>query len=178
MLSSSKGDANRSGSTVQMKSPTMIRAEEFQLSLSNGQPSFMKSCVRSHVASCFWMVLPEDTVFHWEFVFTRVAFTRVIGYIFTLHSKCHFLCRVFLGLSARYIYLARTLKLFLKMNILKSFQLNILQTRQVWVPDGESLFLETNWLKEMCWSSNLLGPADLRWCNQAWFKGNFTFRFS
>ncbi|XP_057768955.1 B3 domain-containing protein Os01g0234100-like isoform X2 [Salvia miltiorrhiza] len=58
--SRSKGDAKGGGpgSTAQIKSPTMIRAEEFMLSLSNDQPSFLKSLVRSHVASCFWMGLP------------------------------------------------------------------------------------------------------------------------
>ncbi|KAL1564129.1 B3 domain-containing protein-like protein [Salvia divinorum] len=56
--SRSKGDSGGSNSTVQIKSPTMIRAEEFLLSLSSDQPSFLKSLVRSHVASCFWMGLP------------------------------------------------------------------------------------------------------------------------
>ncbi|KAL8473170.1 hypothetical protein ACS0TY_029454 [Phlomoides rotata] len=59
--SMSKGDATvgRSGGpSVQLKSPTMIRAEEFQSSLNNDRPSFMKTLVRSHVASCFWMGLP------------------------------------------------------------------------------------------------------------------------
>ncbi|KAL0377721.1 UNVERIFIED_CONTAM: hypothetical protein Sradi_3077600 [Sesamum radiatum] len=54
----SKGNATISGSTspVQLKSPTMIRAEEVQLSLGNDHPTFLKALVRSHVASCFWMV--------------------------------------------------------------------------------------------------------------------------
>lgn len=58
--SRSKGGASSggSGSTVQIKSPTLIRAEEFMLSLSNDQPSFLKTLVRSHVGSCFWMGLP------------------------------------------------------------------------------------------------------------------------
>ncbi|KAL0350655.1 UNVERIFIED_CONTAM: hypothetical protein Sradi_4214700 [Sesamum radiatum] len=34
----------------------MIRAEEVQLSLGNDHPTFLKALVRSHVASCFWMV--------------------------------------------------------------------------------------------------------------------------
>ncbi|KAL2241688.1 B3 domain-containing protein Os01g0234100 [Sesamum indicum] len=56
----SKGNATISGSTspVQLKSPTMIRAEEVQLSLGNDHPTFLKALVRSHVASCFWMGLP------------------------------------------------------------------------------------------------------------------------
>ncbi|KAG6424682.1 hypothetical protein SASPL_115102 [Salvia splendens] len=56
--SRSKGDGGESNIAVQIKSPTMIRAEEFLLSLSSDHPSFMKSLVRSHVASCFWMGLP------------------------------------------------------------------------------------------------------------------------
>lgn len=55
--SRSKGFANGGGS-LQMKSPTIIRAEEFLSSLSNDQPSFLKALVRSHVGSCFWMGLP------------------------------------------------------------------------------------------------------------------------
>ncbi|KAL3636487.1 hypothetical protein CASFOL_018786 [Castilleja foliolosa] len=50
--SMSKGDA------AQLKSPTMIRAEQVQSSLDNDHPSFLKYLVRSHVASCFWMGLP------------------------------------------------------------------------------------------------------------------------
>lgn len=44
--------------SVPLKSPTVIRAEEVQLSLGNEQPSFLKILVRSHVGSCFWMGLP------------------------------------------------------------------------------------------------------------------------
>ncbi|KZV41509.1 hypothetical protein F511_22061 [Dorcoceras hygrometricum] len=44
--------------SVPFKSPTMIRAEEVQLSLGGDHPSFLKVLVRSHVGSCFWMGLP------------------------------------------------------------------------------------------------------------------------
>ncbi|KAL2531856.1 B3 domain-containing protein [Abeliophyllum distichum] len=59
----SNGDATNDGSSsaltpVQVKSPTMIRAEEVQSSLGNEHPIFLKTLVRSHVASCFWMGLP------------------------------------------------------------------------------------------------------------------------
>ncbi|CAA0840948.1 B3 domain-containing protein [Striga hermonthica] len=56
----SKGDASVGGSSnpAQVKSPTLIRAEEVQMSLSNDHPSFLKVLVRSHVGSCFWMGLP------------------------------------------------------------------------------------------------------------------------
>ncbi|CAA2955690.1 B3 domain-containing Os01g0234100-like [Olea europaea subsp. europaea] len=59
----SNGHATNDGSSsavtpVQVKSPTMIRAEEVQLSLGNEHPNFLKTLVRSHVASCFWMGLP------------------------------------------------------------------------------------------------------------------------
>ncbi|KAK6116245.1 hypothetical protein DH2020_050041 [Rehmannia glutinosa] len=59
-LMSSKGDASAGGSSssVQIKSPTLVRAEEVQMSLGNDQPSFLKVLVRSHVGSCFWMGLP------------------------------------------------------------------------------------------------------------------------
>ncbi|XP_020537275.1 B3 domain-containing protein Os01g0234100 isoform X2 [Jatropha curcas] len=40
------------------KSPAMIRAEEVQSNLESTFPSFLKSLVRSHVGSCFWMGLP------------------------------------------------------------------------------------------------------------------------
>ncbi|KAF2290311.1 hypothetical protein GH714_010315 [Hevea brasiliensis] len=35
-------------------------AEEFQSSLQSGNPSFVKSMVRSHVYSCFWLGLPTQ----------------------------------------------------------------------------------------------------------------------
>ncbi|KAG8384393.1 hypothetical protein BUALT_Bualt04G0113400 [Buddleja alternifolia] len=54
----SKGDGSVGSSPIPLKSPTVIRAEEFQSSLGNDQPTFMKVLVRSHVASCFWMGLP------------------------------------------------------------------------------------------------------------------------
>ncbi|GER30877.1 B3 domain-containing protein [Striga asiatica] len=56
----SKGDTTVGGSSnpAQVKSPTLIRAEEVQMSLSKDHPSFLKVLVRSHVASCFWMGLP------------------------------------------------------------------------------------------------------------------------
>ncbi|KAJ9170712.1 hypothetical protein P3X46_018801 [Hevea brasiliensis] len=42
----------------QVKSSAMIRAEEVQSNLESALPSFVKSLVRSHVGSCFWMGLP------------------------------------------------------------------------------------------------------------------------
>ncbi|XP_076901212.1 B3 domain-containing protein Os01g0234100-like [Bidens hawaiensis] len=39
-------------------SETMIRAREIQATLGNEYPSFMKSMLKSHVVSCFWMGLP------------------------------------------------------------------------------------------------------------------------
>ncbi|VFQ75291.1 unnamed protein product [Cuscuta campestris] len=42
----------------QVKSPTLIRAEEVQSSLGQELPTVLKSLVRSHVGSCFWMGLP------------------------------------------------------------------------------------------------------------------------
>ncbi|KAK6798431.1 hypothetical protein RDI58_006134 [Solanum bulbocastanum] len=53
-----RATADGSGSATQMKSPIIIRAEEFLLSIGNEFPSFMKLLVRSHVGSCFWMGLP------------------------------------------------------------------------------------------------------------------------
>nr|GMC60455.1 B3 domain-containing protein Os01g0234100-like [Ipomoea batatas] len=46
------------GYTLQVKSPTLIRAEEVQSSLGQEYPTFLKLLVRSHVGSCFWMGLP------------------------------------------------------------------------------------------------------------------------
>ncbi|KAF7809822.1 B3 domain-containing protein [Senna tora] len=40
------------------RSSAVIRAEEVQLNLEPGFPSFVKSLVRSHVTGCFWMGLP------------------------------------------------------------------------------------------------------------------------
>lgn len=51
-----KAANNGSGHSVPLKSPTMIRAEEVLSSLGNEYPRFVKLLVRSHVASCFWMV--------------------------------------------------------------------------------------------------------------------------
>lgn len=42
----------------QVKSATVIRAEEMQAGLGSEFPSFVKLLVRSHVSSCFWMGLP------------------------------------------------------------------------------------------------------------------------
>ncbi|KAH0700496.1 B3 domain-containing protein Os01g0234100-like [Solanum tuberosum] len=53
-----RATADGSGNATQMKSPIIIRAEEFLLSIGNEYPSFMKLLVRSHVGSCFWMGLP------------------------------------------------------------------------------------------------------------------------
>ncbi|KAG9145307.1 hypothetical protein Leryth_008233 [Lithospermum erythrorhizon] len=52
------GAVEASNSRTPIKSPTLIRAEEVQSSLGNEYPTFLKSLVRSHVASCFWMGLP------------------------------------------------------------------------------------------------------------------------
>lgn len=42
---------------VQM-SPTMIQAKEVRSSLGNDYPTFMKTMLKSHVTTCFWMGLP------------------------------------------------------------------------------------------------------------------------
>nr|GMC97141.1 B3 domain-containing protein Os01g0234100-like [Ipomoea batatas] len=57
----SPGTANsrfRSSSALQVKSPTLICAEEVQSSLGQEHPTFLKLLVRSHVGSCFWMGFP------------------------------------------------------------------------------------------------------------------------
>ena len=51
-----KTSINRLHSPVEVKTPTMIRAEEIKFSLGSEFPSFAKLLVRSHVSSCFWMV--------------------------------------------------------------------------------------------------------------------------
>ena len=38
------------------RSSAVFQAEELRLNLPHEYPSFVKSLVRSHVASCFWMV--------------------------------------------------------------------------------------------------------------------------
>ncbi|PSR87985.1 B3 domain-containing protein [Actinidia chinensis var. chinensis] len=53
-----KTSINRLHSPVEVKTPTMIRAEEIKSSLGSEFPSFAKLLVRSHVSSCFWMGLP------------------------------------------------------------------------------------------------------------------------
>lgn len=40
----------------QAKSSAVLRAQKVQLNLGPEFPSFVKSLVRSHVSSCFWMV--------------------------------------------------------------------------------------------------------------------------
>ncbi|XP_019185517.1 PREDICTED: B3 domain-containing protein Os01g0234100-like isoform X3 [Ipomoea nil] len=52
------GGKGKSPSPLQVKSPTLIRAEEVQSSLGQEYPTFLKLLVRSHVGSCFWMGLP------------------------------------------------------------------------------------------------------------------------
>ncbi|QHO19252.1 hypothetical protein HN51_061884 [Arachis hypogaea] len=57
--SSMKGTtAEATSSRGEAKSSAVIRAEEIRSSLQAEYPSFVKSLVRSHVASCFWMGLP------------------------------------------------------------------------------------------------------------------------
>lgn len=51
-----KPTIDRSSTPGELKSPAMIRAEEVQSNLESAFPSFVKSLVRSHVGSCFWMV--------------------------------------------------------------------------------------------------------------------------
>ncbi|KAM1048102.1 hypothetical protein ACFX1X_027611 [Malus domestica] len=48
-----------SPSRGQAKSSAVIRAQEVRSKLERQFPSFVKSLVRSHVASCFWMGLPS-----------------------------------------------------------------------------------------------------------------------
>ncbi|KAM7250500.1 hypothetical protein ACFE04_022383 [Oxalis oulophora] len=45
-------------SHLQTKSPAMIRAEELLLNLDPQFPTFTRTMLRSHVASCFWLGLP------------------------------------------------------------------------------------------------------------------------
>lgn len=47
-----------SSASGQAKSSAVIRAQEVLSNLGPEFPSFVKSLVRSHVASCFWMVSP------------------------------------------------------------------------------------------------------------------------
>ncbi|KAI3785059.1 hypothetical protein L1987_44170 [Smallanthus sonchifolius] len=58
--SSSLGKEKKSkGSNASARiSQTMIRAREIQSTLGNEHPSFIKTMLRSHVTSCFWMGLP------------------------------------------------------------------------------------------------------------------------
>ncbi|KAL5557028.1 hypothetical protein UlMin_039264 [Ulmus minor] len=49
---------HESWSSGQAKSSAIIRAQEVRSNLEPETPSFVKSLVRSHVASCFWMGLP------------------------------------------------------------------------------------------------------------------------
>ncbi|KAJ6919574.1 hypothetical protein NC651_013504 [Populus alba x Populus x berolinensis] len=57
-LKQNKAPVERSTTVGDGKSSAMIRAEEVQSNLEPAFPSFVKSLVRSHVASCFWMGLP------------------------------------------------------------------------------------------------------------------------
>ncbi|XP_059642917.1 B3 domain-containing protein Os01g0234100-like [Cornus florida] len=50
--------SNALNSSGEVKSSTMIRAEEFQSSLGTEFPSFVKLMVKSHVSGCFWMGVP------------------------------------------------------------------------------------------------------------------------
>ncbi|KAI3462757.1 hypothetical protein Pfo_019420 [Paulownia fortunei] len=90
--SMSKGDATVGGSSgpVQLKSPTMIRAEEVQSSLGNDHPSFLKALVRSHVASCFWMGLPVPFCkLHLPIKDTTVILENEIGEEFSIKYIAH-----------------------------------------------------------------------------------------
>ncbi|MED6211508.1 hypothetical protein PIB30_074390 [Stylosanthes scabra] len=50
--------AEATSSRGEARSSAVIRAEEIRSGLQMEYPSFVKSLVRSHVASCFWMGLP------------------------------------------------------------------------------------------------------------------------
>ncbi|XP_015890122.2 B3 domain-containing protein Os01g0234100 isoform X2 [Ziziphus jujuba] len=61
VLSSKQNMATINGSCAlsgEAKSSAVIRAQEVRSNLGPEYPSFVKSLVRSHVASCFWMGLP------------------------------------------------------------------------------------------------------------------------
>ncbi|KAK6128682.1 hypothetical protein DH2020_037570 [Rehmannia glutinosa] len=88
--SMSKGDATVGGSSGPVKSPTLIRAEEVQSSMDNEHPSFLKSLVRSHVASCFWMGLPVPFCkLHLPFVDTIVVLENEVGEEFEIKYIAH-----------------------------------------------------------------------------------------
>ncbi|KAJ6907506.1 B3 domain-containing protein [Populus alba x Populus x berolinensis] len=53
-----RAPVERSNTVGETRSSALIRAEEVQSNLEPAFPSFVKSLVRSHVASCFWMGLP------------------------------------------------------------------------------------------------------------------------
>lgn len=57
-VSSVKVTTDATTSRGEAKSSAVIRAEEIRSNLEQEFPSFVKSLVRSHVASCFWMGLP------------------------------------------------------------------------------------------------------------------------
>ncbi|KAK7331084.1 hypothetical protein VNO77_25297 [Canavalia gladiata] len=56
--SSVKMTTDGTSSRGEVMSSAVLRADEVQLNLQPEFPSFVKSLVRSHVASCFWMGLP------------------------------------------------------------------------------------------------------------------------
>ncbi|XP_015577526.1 B3 domain-containing protein Os01g0234100 isoform X2 [Ricinus communis] len=86
----SKPAIDRLTNPGEVKSAAMIRAEEVQSNLESTYPSFVKSLVRSHVGSCFWMGLPgpfcrahlprEDTVVFLEDECGKVMGMKYIGY--------------------------------------------------------------------------------------------------
>ncbi|KAM7250651.1 hypothetical protein ACFE04_022534 [Oxalis oulophora] len=68
---------------LQPKSPALIRAKELQLNLEPQFPSFTKTMVRSHIASCFWMGLPGPFAkTHLPHVVTTVTLEAENGALF------------------------------------------------------------------------------------------------
>ena len=87
----------------QAKSSALIRAQEVRSNLEPEFPSFVKSLVRSHVASCFWMV---SAVRVDKNMMLPVSDTRG-KYMF---QHCCWYDRGFPGSSASHIYQIKILR--------------------------------------------------------------------
>lgn len=150
-----KPTIDRSSTPGELKSPAMIRAEEVQSNLESAFPSFVKSLVRSHVGSCFWMVgLLNAWTWARLMTLSKEAPVDIYFDICFFFFYCYVYDRGFLDHSVEHTCHERTQLSPWKMNVGKDSGWSTSHIRQDWVLVGGSFVLHINCLREMCWSFN------------------------
>jgi hypothetical protein len=65
-------------------------AAELQSNLKSGNPSFVKSMVRSHVYSCFWLVCFNGGNLHSSFLSSYLNYA--LSNLYPIYAKKAFIC--------------------------------------------------------------------------------------